>query len=281
MIVKDVEIKNIKCITNMRSSIKNLEGLMQDIKQNGLKQAIGVMPGNDGEYIIAFGNRRLAACKKLGWRKIPAMIADKGMSVLDLKITNAGENIHRENLTPMEEGAICAEFKKEGMTVSEIAVRLNIPNSRVSRGLDLINEVPLKHKNRISFGSNGGGGKKGNISATVMGKIISCKRQFGLSESAFEKITNNAQAQEFSGAEMYLLSLFLNDGLTVTQALEAMKEYYYIRSDVVVKKSEIQGLLEKYKMDSSTMLLQSILYGLIPPLTKPSFFKIKQVPVKV
>lgn len=280
MLVKDIEIKKIKCLSNMRSSIKNIEGLMQDIKQNGLKQAIGVIPGNDNEYIIAFGNRRLSACVKLGWRKIPAMIAEKGMSILDLKIANISENIHRENLTPIEEGAVCAEFKKEGMTKSEIAVRLNIPESRVSRNLDLINEVPNKHKNRISF-DLGNRTKGGFISATVMGKIISCKRQYGLSESAFDKITHTAQAQEYSTADMHLMSLFLNDGLTVSQAIESMKSYNYVRADTVINKAEMTVALEKYKMDSSTMLLQSIIYGLVPPFKKPDFFKIKQVPVKV
>lgn len=280
MIVRDVLIKDIKVLTNMRSGIKNLEGLMQDIKQSGLKQAIGVIPTKTNEFIIVFGNRRLAACKKLGWKKIPAMIGDKDMLLTELKISNLSENIHREQLTPIEEGAACIELKKEGMTNSEIAVRLNITETRVARGIDLVNQVPAKHKNRISFGEMHRK-KGGSISATVMAKIISCKRQFGLSESAFEKITNNAQAQEFSGSEMFLLSLFLNDGLTVTQALESMKDYYYMRSEVVVKKSEIQAALKKYKMDSSPMLIQSIVYGLIPPLNKPSFFKIKQVPVKV
>jgi ParB/RepB/Spo0J family partition protein len=280
MIVRDVLIKDIKVLTNMRSSIKNLEGLMQDIKQNGLKQAIGVMPTKTNEYIIVFGNRRLNACKKLGWKKIPAMIGDKDMLLSELKISNLSENIHRENLEPMEEGAACAELKKEGMTASEIAVRLNIPKSRVLRGLDLINKVPVKHKNSIGFGDYGYK-KGGKISATVMGKIISCRRQFGLSEQAFEKIINNAQMQEYSTADMYLLSLFLNDGLTATQAIEAMKNYCYQRVDVVVSRAELQELLEKYKMDSSTMLIQSIVYGLVPPLKKPDFLKIKQVPVKV
>ena len=279
MNVREIPIKDIKVLTNMRSSIKNLEGLMQDIKHNGLKQPIGLMPTKTNEFIIIFGNRRLDACKKLGWKKIPAMIGDKDMLLSELKIANLSENIHRENLSPIEEGAACAELKKDGMTPSEIAVRLNIPTTRVTQGLDLINEVPAKHKNRIAFG-NGSSNKKGNISATVMGKIISCKRQFGLSEPAFEKITNNAQTHEYSTADMYLLSLFLNEGLTATQAMEAMKSYYYQRIDVVVSKAEMLTLLEKYKMDSQAMLIQSIIYGLVPPLKKPDFFKIKQVPVQ-
>lgn len=280
MIVRDVLIKDIKVLTNMRSSIKNLEGLMQDIKQNGLKQAIGVMPTKANEFIIIFGNRRLSACKKLGWKKIPAMIGDKDMLLTELKISNLSENIHREQLTPIEEGAACIELKKEGMNVQEISVRLNIPATRVMRGIDLINNVPLKHRNRISF-SAGKGSSLGKISATVMGKIISCKRQFGLSESSFEKIIQNAQAHDFSQAEMYLISLFLNQGQTVTQALESIKDYYYMPTEVVVKRSEMKSLLDKYKMDSASMLVQAIVYGLIPPIKKPDFYKIKQMPVLV
>ena len=149
MIVRDIPIKDIQVLTNMRSSIKNLEGLMQDIKQNGLKQAIGVMPTKTNDFIIVFGNRRLAACKKLGWKKIPAMIGEKDMLMSELKISNLSENMHRDQLTPLEEGLACLDFKKEGMTSSEIAVRLNIPESRVRKSINIANQVPAKHKNRV------------------------------------------------------------------------------------------------------------------------------------
>ena len=51
-------------------------------------EAIGVMPTKTNEFIIVFGNRRLAACKKLGWKKVPAMIGDKDMLLSELKISN-------------------------------------------------------------------------------------------------------------------------------------------------------------------------------------------------
>ncbi len=280
MNVKEININSIKIIENVRSQIKNLEGLMSDIKQHGLKQAIGVMPASDsGEFILVFGHRRLTACKKLGWKKIPANVYPKDMEIADLLVNNIAENIHREDVSPMEEGRICKKLKDMDMTISEIAVRLNIPATRVARSLDLINQVPAKHKNRIQF--TGNGAKNGNISATVAGKIVSCSRQFGLSESARDKIYSTAKAQEYTAKEMYILGLFLAEGLSVTQAMESMKDYYFLETKVIVRKSELQSILEKYKMDSAPMLMQSIIYGLVPPMKKPDFYKIKQVPAKV
>ncbi|KKK91699.1 hypothetical protein LCGC14_2710300, partial [marine sediment metagenome] len=73
--VKELEISKIKTLENIRTRIdeSDLTGLMQDIKQHGLLHAIGVW--KEGEkYILAFGNRRLECCKKLGWSKIPYKI---------------------------------------------------------------------------------------------------------------------------------------------------------------------------------------------------------------
>lgn len=278
MNVKEVNVNDVKIVENVRSAVKNLESFMQEIKTNGLKHPIGVLATKSKEFILVYGHRRLSACRKLGWKTIPANVYPEDMDIKDLLTNNVTENIHREDISPMELGRICDKLNKMDLTISEIAVRLNIPATRVRAALDVFNSVPAKHRSRIAF-INGSTSKNGNISATVAAKIIATKRQFGLSEPSVEKIINNAKSHEFTTQDMSLFASLMDSGLSVTQALNAMDEYTYHRVDIIVNDEKIEAHCAKYKIDSRTMLIQSIVYGLIPPIKKPDFFRIKQVPV--
>ena len=48
------------------------------------------------KYIVVFGNRRLEACKKLGWKTIPAKIDDK-IKEVSIKDIGRKTNIRTEN----------------------------------------------------------------------------------------------------------------------------------------------------------------------------------------
>ena len=69
MNIKDIEIKKIKQLENIRLRIEeeDVHTLMSSIKQDGLLEPIGVAitSGSKDEYLIVYGNRRLEACRKL------------------------------------------------------------------------------------------------------------------------------------------------------------------------------------------------------------------------
>lgn len=279
MKVEEINISDVKIVENVRVNVKNLEGLMQDIKQHGLYNPIKVAKTKTQDYILVQGNRRLAACKKLGWKKIAATVSED-MALADLLAVNMAENIHREDISPTELGRICLRMKKElDLTLPEIAAKMSVPLSRIKSAIEAYNGLPDKYRNRVSF-TGKGNGRMGNIPATTALKIIAAKRQYGLSDSAVDKLLNIARMEEYGIAELNLISMFLSDGCTVTQAIENAKDYKYMRTDVVVDTDEIDALLDKYKMDSKPMLLNSIIYGEVPPLKRPSFFKQRQVPAK-
>ena len=58
-------------------SDNELDDLVGSIRENGLLQPIMVVkkPGGD-TYDLLAGHLRLAACKKLGWKTIPAVVMD-------------------------------------------------------------------------------------------------------------------------------------------------------------------------------------------------------------
>lgn len=273
MRVQEININDIQIIENVRINIKNLQGLMQDIKDHGLKQPIGAYPTEGGKkFVLVFGNRRLEACRKLGWKKIPANLYPE-MEATELLINNLAENIHRENTTPMEMGRICNRLKQEmGMNSTEISVKLNIPRSAVEKALTLYNNLPAKHRNRVAYSAPGNKRNDGSIPASVAHKILSCKRQFGLNDASIDKLLTFAKAEELKSIDMYLISRFLEEGCTVAEAINKNKAYSYTSFSVVVEKSKMEELYKRFGIESNIGVLQGIIYGEIPPLKRPPFF---------
>src|SRR5437764_8918033 len=79
--------------------------LVASIKSQGLLQPIKVRPNNDG-YELIYGHRRTAAMEQLGWDECEAIVE----SVTDDQayVQSVIENIHRKDLTPLEEATIFA-----------------------------------------------------------------------------------------------------------------------------------------------------------------------------
>ena len=79
---------------------KELAGLAQSIRENGLLQPISVRKVEGGYELVA-GERRLRACKLASMETIPAILCDCG----DQRTAALGllENIQREDLNPFEQ----------------------------------------------------------------------------------------------------------------------------------------------------------------------------------
>jgi ParB family transcriptional regulator, chromosome partitioning protein len=95
---------------NARASLSNLDSLMLSIKQNGLLQPIIVRP-NANKFEVVAGNRRLEACKRLHWVRIPCLVKE----LSDKQAYEIGliENIERETLTPVEMARAFQQYVKE------------------------------------------------------------------------------------------------------------------------------------------------------------------------
>lgn len=277
MNVKEIEVDKIDVIENSRVKVDKiaLNELMQSIKSDGLKQAIGVAVGNEGRYILRFGFSRLEAFKKLGYKKIYADVKEN-VSINDLRFENLIENIQRKDITPSEMGRICHGFQEDGMTGQEIATRLGIPTSKVNTAIDIYKQLPEKFRKKVSYFGSGMTNKNGKVSASVTQKIITAKRAYGLSDNAIEKIFETARTHDFNMKDIEILSAFLERGASTTQAIAALKQFSHYKVDITVDNEDIEKLLEKYKIDSVQQLLQQIVYGFIPGIKKPDFVKIVQ-----
>jgi ParB family chromosome partitioning protein len=98
---------------------EDLSELVSSISTEGLQEPIGVRRDDD-HWCVVYGHRRLEACKRLGWEKVPCIIQEGSESQLRKK--TFAENFFRKNLTPVEQAvAIADEIKCERMTVEQVA----------------------------------------------------------------------------------------------------------------------------------------------------------------
>ena len=111
--------------------------LADDIKTNGLHQAIVVRPTPGGRYVVIAGHRRLLAHRIASLDTIEAKVRDADAST-EKKI-RFGENAHRAALSPMEEAREIAQmFDEETWDLTKIAHALHRTTTWVEQRLDLL-----------------------------------------------------------------------------------------------------------------------------------------------
>jgi ParB family chromosome partitioning protein len=140
--------KIIKSKFNYRDIEENLDELAKSIAQNGLLVPVIVRP-LENYYELISGNRRVEACKKLGWKYIPAIIVE--MNDKEAFIASLVENIQRETLDPIQEAKAYNDFvHKYGWgSVTELAKLIGKSEPYVSHRIMLLN-LPKEVQDLIS-----------------------------------------------------------------------------------------------------------------------------------
>jgi len=122
----------------LRGSIdpEKLAELAKSLSSQGLLQPIRIQKTN-GRFTIIAGHRRFLAAKSLGWAKIEAMVIPKSsINTLDQSLA---ENIHREDLTPIEEARMVHQLvNEENVDVDLVAARFAKSRAWVEGRLELL-----------------------------------------------------------------------------------------------------------------------------------------------
>jgi ParB family chromosome partitioning protein len=92
-----IDIDKIKVSSRIRKDFGDINELAEDIKKNGLINP----PAINKDYQLLAGERRLRACKKLGWKQIPVNMIDTDGEEQDLSI-EISENEARKEFTMTE-----------------------------------------------------------------------------------------------------------------------------------------------------------------------------------
>lgn len=262
MNVEDIDINKIKQVENIRlQTEEDASSLMSSIKQDGLLEPIGVVrdSGRIGEYKIIYGNRRLDACKKLGWRLIPAIIYDNYQSYTDFIIKNTMENVERKQITESELGRIFSHLKSKGnMIPSEIAARFSLPLQRVNTAIKIFEHIPAEYRSKIKYST--ANTKRGNIAAKTADRIINIRHNFPINNENLIKLLELAREDGVSVDHVEILASLLHQGMELDDAIKVMKKYQITNIKVPILKQEIIDKKKKYKQ-SFKWIVTNILSG--------------------
>lgn len=126
-----------------RKELGDLSELKSSIQAVGFAQPIVVRIVGYERYQIIMGERRYRAAKELGSAKIPAIVRAslEEHQRLELQIV---ENLHRKDLTPLEEAFSYRRLMDEfGLTQEELGRRLGKAQNSVSETLKIL-QLPLR-----------------------------------------------------------------------------------------------------------------------------------------
>lgn len=146
----NASIETIDVLPQIRQVFEDAEntiqGLADDIAEKGLINPVTLRIVGD-RYTLAAGERRLRACKLLGWTSIPSRA--KVMTDEEFRRYQIAENIHRLNLKLAEEAqAVYDRYKICNNSVKITAEYFKKSESYVSKRLSLF-ELPEQAKRVI------------------------------------------------------------------------------------------------------------------------------------
>jgi ParB family transcriptional regulator, chromosome partitioning protein len=127
-----------------------LQELTNSIEAVGVLQPIVVRP-TGGRFQIVMGERRVRAAKAAGLERIPAVVrtTEDDFLLRDALL----ENIHREDLTPIEEAAAYEQLLADfAITQEELAGRLGRSRSVIANTMRLL-RLPASVQRRIAAGT--------------------------------------------------------------------------------------------------------------------------------
>lgn len=122
-----------------------LAALTASIRQLGVLQPILVRPLEDGVYELIAGERRWRAAKRAGLPTIPAL--SRNVDEVDGMEQALVENLHRQDLNPLEEAAAFQQLIDDfGLTHEQLSNRIGKSRAAITNTLRLFQLPPAVQK---------------------------------------------------------------------------------------------------------------------------------------
>jgi ParB family chromosome partitioning protein len=127
-----------------------LAELVTSVREVGVLQPVVVRDTSPGHYQLVMGERRWRACQEAGLTTIPAIIRE---TTDDALLRDALlENLHRQQLNPLEEAAAYQQLLAEfGVTHDELADRIGRSRPQVTNTIRLLG-LPPSVQRRVAAG---------------------------------------------------------------------------------------------------------------------------------
>jgi ParB family chromosome partitioning protein len=150
--VREIVIQEILPTSiSLRSLDEKIVGeLMKSIRINGLLQPITVKPADEKQFRLVFGSHRLEAVRRLGWKKVPAIIRE--VSDEESFLMNVTENLQRNvHVSPIAEARGYRQLISKGWTISEIARRISKSDSYVCNRMRILRRLHPQLRRQVEF----------------------------------------------------------------------------------------------------------------------------------
>jgi ParB family chromosome partitioning protein len=130
---------------------QNISELMRSIQNIGLLQPVVVRGTHDG-YQVVFGSHRIEACRRLGMKKITAIV--KHFTDEEAFLARVTENLLRNaDINPIEEAEGYRMLLGKGWTISAIARKVGKCDSYISERLTMLDNLDFRLRAQVSSGS--------------------------------------------------------------------------------------------------------------------------------
>ncbi len=147
--LREIPVKYIKVWRDAQARKLDRDGIVElakSIKNDGLQNPPMVQKDGKNSYLLMSGQRRLAALKRLGAKKIPVLLLTNSTKydLEDAKAASVVENLHRNKMNTKDMTAACV-FLSESIGKSKSAKSLGISSQTLKKYLGFA-AVPEKLK---------------------------------------------------------------------------------------------------------------------------------------
>ncbi len=178
-----------------------LDELKRSILNNGLIQPITVRRRADKQYELISGERRLRACKEIGYKEIPAYIiqVDTKEAMVALALI---ENIQREKLNAIEVAKAYKQLIEEcNLSQEQVAEKVGKDRSTITNSIRLL-KLPVEVQNSLVKNEISAGHARAlinlydeNLQINILNKIIKNNLSVRKVELLVKEITEGKRTQ--------------------------------------------------------------------------------------
>lgn len=179
---------------------EKIQELADSIREYGMIQPVIVRSSTGSGYEIVAGERRWRAARKAELKTIPCIIRE--ISDRENMLLALIENMHREDLNPIEEASAFREMMDNyGLTQAEVSKSIGKSRPYIANALRLL-KLPEKVRQFVVDGSLSGGHARaiaGVADEELQIRLAELAKDGGMSVRALEKLI--AESSESKGKE--------------------------------------------------------------------------------
>jgi ParB family chromosome partitioning protein len=145
-----IEISDLNTRRDLEAGTEDssLDDLARSIAEKGLLSPIIVRKKNE-RYELIVGQRRYIACRKLGWKTIPAIVRSD-LTNNDATAVSLIENVHRAEMNPIDKAnALKQLLKHHGNDYKKVSKETGIGLATIKRYIAIL-QLPEQIKQKVS-----------------------------------------------------------------------------------------------------------------------------------